>query len=95
MEVMERLWRLPVMESAWNTSHSLYNRVKNAHGLAHWTLSTAEGAVHKAVETIAPVANRFATPIHVVDMKLCQGLSLIEEKVPVVKEPPQQVRRII
>lgn len=91
MEVVERLWRLPVMESAWNTSQGLYERVKNAHGLAHWTLSTAEGAVHRAVETIAPVANKFATPIHVVDMKLCQGLDILEQKVPVVKEQPAQM----
>lgn len=91
MEVVDRIWRLPVMESAWNTSHNLYDRVKNANGLAHWTLSTAEGAVYMAVETIAPVAHRLSTPIHVVDMKLCQGLDLIEQKVPMVKEQPQQI----
>lgn len=91
MEVVERFWRLPAMESAWNTSYSLYDTVKSAHGLTHWALSTAEGVVSKAVETVAPVANRFATPIHVVDMKLCQGLDILEQKLPVVKEPPQQV----
>lgn len=95
MEVMDRIWRLPVMESAWNTSHNIYDRVKNANGLAHWTLSTAEGAVHMAVETIAPVAHRLSTPIHVVDMKLCQGLDLLEQKVPIVKEQPQQVGEIL
>ncbi|XP_054273498.1 lipid storage droplets surface-binding protein 2 [Macrosteles quadrilineatus] len=91
MEVVDRIWRLPVMESAWNTSYNIYDRMKNANGLANWTLSTAEGAVHLAVETIAPVANRLSTPIHVVDMKLCQGLDILEQKVPIVKEQPQQI----
>jgi len=95
MEVVDRIWRLPVMESAWNTSHNIYDRVKNANGLAHWTLSTAEGAMHMAVETIAPMAHRLSTPIHVVDMKLCQGLDLLEQKVPIVKEQPQQVGEIL
>ncbi|XP_046668159.1 lipid storage droplets surface-binding protein 2 isoform X2 [Homalodisca vitripennis] len=91
MEVMDRLWQLPLVETAWLTSTGLYDRVKQSHGLAHWTLSTAEGAVSRAVETIAPVANRLATPIHIVDMKLCQGLDILEQKVPMVKEQPQQI----
>lgn len=95
MEVVDRLWQLPVVESAWNTSFNLYDRVKNAHGLAHWTLSTAEGVATKAVETIAPLANKLSTPIHVVDMKLCQGLDIIEQKMPIVKEQPQQVGEVL
>lgn len=95
MEVVDRLWQLPVVESAWNTSFDLYGRVKNAHGLAHWTLSTAEGVATRAVETIAPLANKLSTPIHVVDMKLCQGLDIIEQKMPIVKEQPQQVGEVL
>uniref|UniRef100_A0A1B6KW71 Uncharacterized protein n=1 Tax=Graphocephala atropunctata TaxID=36148 RepID=A0A1B6KW71_9HEMI len=91
MEVVDRLWQLPMVESAWLTSAGLYDRVKQSHGLAHCTLSLAEGAVSRAVETIAPVANRLATPIHVVDMKLCQGLDILEQKIPMVKEQPQQI----
>uniref|UniRef100_A0A1B6CDF8 Lipid storage droplets surface-binding protein 2 n=1 Tax=Clastoptera arizonana TaxID=38151 RepID=A0A1B6CDF8_9HEMI len=91
MEVIDRLWKLPVMESAWNTSTGVYGRVKNCHSLANWTFSTAEGAMFKAVETIAPIAKKFESPIHKVDEKLCQGLNIIERKIPCVKNPPHQV----
>lgn len=91
MEVMDRLWRLPMVESAWNTSAGMYGYVKNYHPVSNWTLSTAEGAVQMAVQTIAPVAKKFESPIHVVDEKLCKGLDILEQKVPMVKETPQQV----
>lgn len=91
MEVMDRLWRLPMVESAWNTSAGMYGYVKNYHPVSNWTLSTAEGAVQMAVQTIAPVAKKFESPIHVVDEKLCKGLDILEQKVPLVKETPQQV----
>lgn len=91
LEVMDRLWRLPMVESAWNTSAGMYGYVKNYHPVSNWTLSTAEGAVQMAVHTIAPVAKKFESPIHAVDEKLCKGLDILEKKVPLVKESPQQV----
>lgn len=92
MEVVDKLWKIPMMECAWNTSYGIYGRVKASHDLLNWTLSTAEGAVQKAVEHVAPVAMKFEQPIHKVDEKLCQGLNKLEEKLPLVKQPPLEVR---
>lgn len=58
-------------------------------------LSTAENTVHTAVEKVtpiaAPVAARLEGPIKKVDGILCSGLDFVEEKVPCVKLPPNEV----
>ncbi|XP_039277426.1 lipid storage droplets surface-binding protein 2 isoform X2 [Nilaparvata lugens] len=92
LEVVNKLWTFPVVESAWNTSSSMYGRVKGYNSLTNWTLNTAEGAMQLAFEQVAPiVVKRFEQPIQAVDGKLCAGLNKLEEKVPLVKEQPQQV----
>ncbi|XP_075217283.1 lipid storage droplets surface-binding protein 2-like [Lycorma delicatula] len=91
MEVVDKLWKLPMIEYAWTTSYDIYGRVKASHDILNWTFSTAEGAMHKAIEHVAPVAMKFEQPIHTVDEKLCQGLDKLEEKLPLVKQPPSQV----
>lgn len=88
MEVIDKLWKLPVMEYALSTSYNLYDRVKTSHDVLNWTFSTAEGAVQKAFEHVAPVTMKFEQPIHAVDEKLCQGLNKLEEKLPIVKQQP-------
>lgn len=91
MEVVDKLWKIPVMEYAWNTSYGLYGRVKASHDVVNWTFSTAEGAVQKAMEHVAPVAMKFEQPIHSVDEKLCQGLNKLEETLPLVRQPPLEI----
>nr|CAD7432372.1 unnamed protein product [Timema monikensis] len=94
LECVDRVWKLPVVESAWNQSADLYCRVKGYNGMLNWTLSTAEATMQKAIEQAAPIAapiaKKFESPIHYVDQTLCKGINLVEEKVPIVKEPPQQ-----
>ncbi|CAG2058479.1 unnamed protein product [Timema podura] len=94
LECVDRVWKLPVVESAWNQSADLYGRVKGYNGMLNWTLSTAEATMQKAIEQAAPIAapiaKKFESPIHYVDQTLCKGINLVEEKVPIVKEPPQQ-----
>nr|CAD7264391.1 unnamed protein product [Timema shepardi] len=95
LECVDRVWKLPVVESAWNQSADLYCRVKGYNGMLNWTLSTAEATMQKAIEQAtpiaAPIAKKFESPIHYVDQTLCKGINLVEEKVPLVKEPPQQI----
>nr|CAD7588795.1 unnamed protein product [Timema genevievae] len=94
LECVDRVWKLPVVESAWNQSADLYGRVKGYNVMLNWTLSTAEATMQKAIEQAAPIAapiaKKFESPIHYVDQTLCKGINLVEEKVPIVKEPPQQ-----
>ncbi|XP_076547994.1 lipid storage droplets surface-binding protein 2-like [Osmia lignaria lignaria] len=95
IEVFHRLLELPVVESAISKSAATYSRVKDSHQLVHWTFTTAEvslsTATNKAVPTVAPIVKKLENLIHFVDHTLCLGLDKIEEKVPLVKEKPEQI----
>lgn len=95
IEVFHRVLELPVIESAISKSAATYSRVKDCHQLVHWALTTAEtslsNAKKQAVPIAAPIAKKLENPIHFVDHTLCLGLDKIEEKVPLVKEKPEQI----
>lgn len=95
IEVFNRVLGLPVIEQALAVSSSTYFRVKASHQLVHWLLSTAESSLSSAGSIGAVVAKKFETPIHFVDHQLCMGLDKIEEKVPIVKETPEQVNLFV
>ncbi|KOC60588.1 Lipid storage droplets surface-binding protein 2 [Habropoda laboriosa] len=95
IEVFHRVLELPVIESAISKSAATYSRVKDCHQLVHWALTTAEislsNATKQAVPIAVPIARKLENPIHFVDHTLCLGLDKIEEKVPLVKEKPEQI----
>jgi len=91
LECMDKIWKIPLVEMAWNQSAEMYGKVKGAHEVFNWTLSTAEAAVLKAIEQAAPIAKKLEQPIHAVDQTLCKGIEIVEEKLPLVKEPPSHV----
>ncbi|XP_043590317.1 lipid storage droplets surface-binding protein 2-like [Bombus pyrosoma] len=95
IEVFHRVMELPVVESAISKSTATYLRVKDCHQLVHWALTTAEtslsNATKQAVPIAVPIAKKLENPIHFVDHTLCRGLDKIEEKVPMVKEKPEQI----
>lgn len=95
IEVFNRVLGLPVVERALSTSASTYCRIRDYNQIVHWIVSKAENSIYSAtkhaVPIAAPIAQKFATGIHYVDHKLCIGLDKIEEKVPIVKESPEQV----
>lgn len=96
LAIVNRILELPVVESALSKSAEQYSRVKDSNQLIRWILSTAEAslstATNKAVVPIAaPIARKLENPIHFVDHTLCLGLDKIEEKVPMVKETPEQI----
>ncbi|XP_014271040.1 lipid storage droplets surface-binding protein 2 [Halyomorpha halys] len=91
IHVIGKLKEIPLVECAYNTSSDVYKKVKESNGLLTWTLQSAEGAFMTALEAVAPVANKFQQPIQVVDDTLCKGLVVLQEKVPIVKEPPAQI----
>ncbi|XP_047113984.1 lipid storage droplets surface-binding protein 2 [Schistocerca piceifrons] len=91
LECVDRVRTLPVVEMALNQSADMYNRVKGSNSVINWTLSTAEATVNKAMEHAAPLAKKLEQPIQMVDGTLCKGLSLVEERLPIIKEQPQQI----
>ncbi|XP_031846178.1 lipid storage droplets surface-binding protein 2 [Nomia melanderi] len=95
IEIVYRVLGLPIVESALSKSAEQYSRVKDCHQLVHWVLTTAEAslstATKQAVPIAVPIAKKLENPIHFVDHTLCLGLDKIEEKVPMVKEKPEQI----
>ncbi|XP_033213886.1 uncharacterized protein LOC117170954 [Belonocnema kinseyi] len=95
LEIFHRVLELPTIEFALSKSASTYFRVKASYQLVNWALSTAESsltsATRQAVPIAAPIAKKFETPIHFFDHTLCLGLDKIEEKMPMVKEQPEQI----
>ncbi|XP_032669512.1 lipid storage droplets surface-binding protein 2-like isoform X2 [Odontomachus brunneus] len=95
LEVIDRVKNIPVVHSAIEKTGSTYSYVKDSHHLANWALSYAEAGLHYATATAtplaAPFAKKFEGQISAVDQKLCQGLDIVEQKVPIVKQPPQQI----
>lgn len=95
IEVFHRVMEIPVIESAISKSAATYLRVKDCNQLVHWALTTAEtslsNATKQAVPIAAPIAKKLENPIHFFDHTLCLGLDKIEEKVPLVKEKPEQI----
>jgi perilipin-2 len=95
LEVFDRVRNIPVVQSAVEKTASTYSYVKDSHHLINWALNLAEAGLHCATATAAPIAAQAAKklegPINTVDQKLCQGLDIVEQKVPIVKQPPQQI----
>ncbi|KAL0133686.1 hypothetical protein PUN28_000968 [Cardiocondyla obscurior] len=95
LEVLDRVKNIPVVHSAIEKTGSTYSYVKDSHHLINWALNHAEAGLHLATATAVPLAaplvKSFERPISAVDQKLCEGLDLVEQKVPIVKKPPQQI----
>ncbi|XP_022909214.2 lipid storage droplets surface-binding protein 1-like [Onthophagus taurus] len=95
MESINRVAKIPVIESGLSVATSLYSKVKDYNSLTQWTLSTAEGTVHKAAELTSslatPMVSHLQQPIKKVDGILCTGLDYVEEKLPAIKLPPGEM----
>lgn len=95
LEVLNRVKNIPVVSSAMEKTGSTYSAVKGSHHLVNWACNKAEAGLSYASATAAPIAaplaKAFEGQIHSVDQKLCQGLDIVEQTVPIVKQPPQEV----
>ncbi|KAJ8911045.1 hypothetical protein NQ315_004691 [Exocentrus adspersus] len=95
MESVNRISKLPMVESTIQTTTSMYEKVKDYNSVTNWTLSTAESTVSKAVEVSKPITTpmirNLEGPIKKVDEVLCSGLDYVENKVPAVKLPPGEI----
>lgn len=91
LECVDKIYNIPMVEAACIQSADMYKKVKEASGILKWTLSTAEETILKAVEQTAPIAKKLEQPIHAMDRTLCKAIAIVEEKLPLVKEPPSTV----
>ncbi|KAL1122413.1 hypothetical protein AAG570_003817 [Ranatra chinensis] len=80
---------IPLVSSTSATCSSLYQSVKGSSP----NVSGAFGLVESMLgQALGAVATTLKDPLVQVDSKLCQGLDTLQEKVPIVKEQPQEVR---
>ncbi|XP_015431097.1 PREDICTED: lipid storage droplets surface-binding protein 2-like isoform X2 [Dufourea novaeangliae] len=95
LEVIDRVKNIPVVHSAIEKTGSTYSYLKDSHHLINWALTQAEAGLQYATATAipltAPLAKKFEGQITAVDQKLCEGLNIVEQKVPMMKQPPQQI----
>lgn len=95
MEFADRVWKLPVIQTAWCYSTDTYNKIKGSNTNINWALSSVEQTVTKALEQAAPIAipvmSSLEKPINMADRTLCSGLSAVESRVPLVTEAPCKV----
>ena len=95
LEVIERVKSIPVIHSAIEKTESTYSYLKDSHHLVNWALSQAEAGLQYATATAAPItaplAKKFEGQINAVDQKLCEGLNIVEQKMPIMTKPPQQI----
>ncbi|KAK0081272.1 hypothetical protein PV326_007751 [Microctonus aethiopoides] len=95
LEVLDRVKNIPTVHTALEKTGSTYTYLKGSHHLINWALGYAEAGLNYATATAAPIAGplakKFEGQINSVDEKLCQGLDIVEKKIPIVKQPPQEI----
>ncbi|KAL3267241.1 hypothetical protein HHI36_011374 [Cryptolaemus montrouzieri] len=95
MESVNRIVKLPVVESSIQTATNVYGKVKDMNEYAKWGFETMENTLHTVLETgkpyAIPVVQKLDGPIKKVDSVLCSGLDYVESKVPAVKLPPGEI----
>lgn len=96
LECVDKVSKMPVVGLVAQCTADAYGRLKASHAVANWTLSTAEATAasvgrvaEHAAATLMPQG-----PLQAVDRTLCSGLQMLEQKVPLVNEQPQEVRKI-
>ncbi|XP_026330206.1 lipid storage droplets surface-binding protein 2 isoform X2 [Hyposmocoma kahamanoa] len=85
---VQKAMALPTVGAAVEQVGAFYNRVKGAHSLLEWALSTAEASITQAAIVAAPYV---ATPLAAGDAKVAAALDQLELKVPLVKEQPKVI----
>ncbi|KAL4714660.1 hypothetical protein ACJJTC_012577 [Scirpophaga incertulas] len=88
LQSVQKAMALPSVEAAVGQVGVIYNKVKGAHSLLEWALSTAEASVSLAAARAAPYV---AAPIAAGDAKLAAAIDELERRVPLVTEQPKVI----
>ncbi|XP_054721137.1 perilipin-3-like [Uloborus diversus] len=88
---VERVVKLPVVHVAWGYATNTYSHLKESNKLVNFTLTNAEKSVTFVAEQAKPVVLKFEKQIQVVDDLACKGLGTLEEKVPFITKPAEEI----
>lgn len=90
-EIINRVKNIPMVSTTVEKAGSTYSFLKESHHLINWAFNYAETGINYAAAAMAPLAKQFENEINAMDQKLCVGLDIVEQKVPIVKQPPQEI----
>ncbi|XP_050349194.1 lipid storage droplets surface-binding protein 2 isoform X2 [Nymphalis io] len=88
LQSVQKAMALPSVEAAVGQVGAFYTKVKGAHSLLEWALSTAEASVTFAAATAAPFV---AAPIAAGDAKVAAAIDELERRMPLVTEQPKVI----
>ncbi|XP_007899323.1 perilipin-3 [Callorhinchus milii] len=93
--VVERVTNLPLVSSACDTVSAVYDNTKESHPYVKTVCDVAEQGV-KTLSTVAasgakPILDKLEPQISAVNEYACRGLDTLEEKLPILNQPEDQV----
>ncbi|XP_023948300.1 lipid storage droplets surface-binding protein 2 [Bicyclus anynana] len=88
LQSVQKAMSLPAVGAAVGQVGAFYTKVKGAHSLLEWALSTAEASVTLAATTAAPYV---AAQLVAGDAKVAAALDALERRVPLVTEQPKVI----
>ncbi|GFR11344.1 perilipin-1 [Trichonephila clavata] len=88
---VERVVKLPMVHVAWDYATNTYSHIKESNRLVNFTLTNAEKTATFVAGQAKPVVLKFEKQIQAVDDLACKGLGTLEEKVPFIKKPADEI----
>lgn len=88
---VERVVKLPMVHVAWDYAANTYSHIKESNKLVNFTLTNAEKSVNFVAGQAKPVVMKFEKQIQAVDNLACRGLGTLEEKVPFITKPADEI----
>jgi len=88
---VERVVKLPMVHVAWDYAANTYSQIKESNKLVNFTLTNAERSVTFVAGQAKPVVMKFEKQIQAVDNLACKGLGTLEEKVPFITKPAEEI----
>ncbi|GFY43755.1 perilipin-3 [Trichonephila inaurata madagascariensis] len=76
---------------AWDYATNTYSHIKESNRLVNFTLTNAEKTATFVAGQAKPVVLKFEKQIQAVDDLACKGLGTLEEKVPFIKKPADEI----
>ncbi|NXY39615.1 PLIN3 protein, partial [Pomatorhinus ruficollis] len=90
-----RVANLPLVSSAYDMVASAYSCTKESHPCVRSVCDAAEKGVKTltaaAVSGAQPLLTRLEPQISTANELACKGLDKLEEKLPILQQPPQKV----
>ncbi|GFT74119.1 perilipin-1 [Nephila pilipes] len=88
---VQRVVKLPMVHVAWDYATNTYSHIKGSNRLVNFTLTNAEKTATFVAGQAKPVVLKFEKQIQAVDDLACKGLGTLEEKVPFIKKPADEI----